>query len=92
MIYTDHGMSDKIVARVAETPIGPWSKPMTIYHCPDGTGDKRIFCYAAKAHASESPVDELLISYVANSFEFSQVVNDARFYWPKFVRMRWEAK
>jgi hypothetical protein len=50
--------------------------------------DKRIFCYAAKAHSSQGSDDELVLSYVANSFDFWQVVADARLYWPRFVSVK----
>jgi len=30
----------------------------------------------------------LIITYAANSYELSGVINDARLYWPRFVRGR----
>jgi endo-beta-N-acetylglucosaminidase D len=50
--------------------------------------DKNIFCYAAKAHPSQGTSEEMLISYVANSFDFWQVVGDASLYWPRFIRVQ----
>ena len=89
LVYTDHGMSDKIVARVSGTPHGPWSAPTVLYQCPEMKADKKVFTYAAKAQSpSESRDDELMITYVANSFDFWQVARDARLYWPKVVRVR----
>jgi len=88
LVYTDHGMSDKILARVSETPQGPWSAPTVLYRSPEMAIDKKVFTYAAKAHPSESHDNELMITYVANSFDFWQVARDASLYWPKVVRVR----
>ncbi len=91
-VYTEMGLSDRIMARTAPAPWGPWSPPVLLYRCPEVGWDKKIFCYAAKAHASEAAGDELLVSYVANSFDFWQVARDARLYWPRFVRVRWPGR
>ncbi|MGQ0633540.1 MAG: DUF4185 domain-containing protein [Planctomycetaceae bacterium] len=91
LVYTENGLSEKILARVSPAPAGPWSAPTLLYECPEMSADANVFTYAAKAHASESRDDELLITYVANSFDFWQVARDARLYWPKGVRVRWNA-
>jgi hypothetical protein len=85
LVYTDRGLSPKIEARTAPTPWGKWSAPTTVYHCPE-TG-KNIFCYAAKAHPSEDAGDAIIVSYVANAFDFGQVMADASLYWPRFIRV-----
>lgn len=89
LICTENGLSDKIIARTAAEPWGPWSESTVVYRCPETAWDKRIFCYSAKAHPmlAASP-DELIVTYAANSFEFTQLFNDARLYWPRFVRVR----
>ena len=52
-----------------------------------------VFCYAAKAHPELTATrDELLITYAANSWNFWDLFNDARLYWPRFVRVNLEAK
>ncbi|HUC83726.1 MAG TPA: hypothetical protein VL970_00930, partial [Candidatus Acidoferrales bacterium] len=57
---------------------------------PEAKWGKDVFCYTAKAHPMlSSSGDELLLTYAANSFEFSNVLNDARLYWPRFVRLTW---
>ncbi len=88
LIYTQSGLSAKIRARTAPKPWGPWSEPVTVYECPEAAWDKRIFCYGAKAHPELAGDDELVINYVANSFDLAQVVNDARLYWPRFVSVK----
>lgn len=88
-VYTENGLSDKIILRTALKPEGPWSPPLVIYETPDTKWDKTYFCYAAKAHPelSKRP-DELLISYVCNSFDFFKMCADTRIYRPKFIRIK----
>lgn len=87
LVYTDHGLSPKILIRTARHPWGEWSAATTVYRCPEMSRDKRIFCYAAKAHPSQGTDDALMISYVANSYDVGQVIADASLYWPRFVRV-----
>lgn len=42
-VYTEGGLSKKILARSAETPCGPWSAPTTVFECPEMGWDKNIF-------------------------------------------------
>jgi hypothetical protein len=88
LVYTEGGMSARIFARTAPAPWGPWSAATVLYRCPEASWDTKIFCYGAKAHASLSARDELVVSYIANSFDFWQVAADARIYWPRFVRVK----
>jgi hypothetical protein len=89
LICTEDGLSDKIIARTAVDPWGPWSAATVVYRCPEAGWSKGIFCYAAKAHPMLTPSgDELLVTYAANTYEISQVIADARLYWPRFVRVK----
>lgn len=88
LVYTDRGLSDKIMIRTAANPCGPWSEATQVYTCPKMKTDKNLFTYAAKAHPMVSADDELVISYVVNSFDFWQVARDAKLYWPRFVRVK----
>lgn len=87
LVYTERGLSPKIQARTSRTPWGEWSAPVTIYRCAE-MSDKGVFCYAAKAHPSLGADDELVVSYVANAYDFGRVMADASLYWPRFVRVR----
>ena len=87
LVYTQSGLSDKIRVRSAPNAWGPWSQPATVYTCADMSWDKRIFCYAAKAHGEQTRANELIITYASNSFDFWHVASDARLYWPRFVRV-----
>jgi len=91
-VFTPGGMSEKIQIRLASRPEGPWGDPITIYHCPEVEWDKRIFCYAAKGHPSVSRApDELIVTYVANSTDFWYTAAHAEIYFPRFLRVRFEA-
>ena len=82
-------LDPNIQMRTSETPIGPWSQPVTIYTCPEAAWDQNIFCYAGKARLVPRTTDELLISYATNSFDMlTDVTEDARVYQPRFVSAR----
>jgi len=86
-VYTERGLSPRIMGRMADRPWGPWSAPTALYECPEMSRDKRLFCYAAKAHPHMSSGDDLVVSYVVNSFDFWQVAREAKLYWPRFIRV-----
>ncbi|MGH7953019.1 MAG: DUF4185 domain-containing protein, partial [Limisphaerales bacterium] len=90
-VYTE-GIWGKIVMRTAAAPEGPWSEPTALYQCPEMKISPKVFCYAGKAHPELSATNELLISYAANSLDFSEVLNNARLYWPRFVRVKFESR
>jgi uncharacterized protein DUF4185 len=87
-VYTDKGLSPRIMGRVADHPWGPWSSPTVLYECPEMARDKKVFCYAAKAHPALSSGQDLVVSYVVNSFDFWQVAREAKIYWPRFARVK----
>ena len=92
LIYTENGLSEKILMRFAASPVGPWSAPTTIYRTPEMGWDKTYFCYAAKAHPELSRQDdELIVSYVCNSNDFWKMAADARIYFPKFLRIKFKS-
>ncbi|MEO7296960.1 MAG: DUF4185 domain-containing protein [Verrucomicrobiota bacterium] len=85
------GIGGKIVLRTAESPAGPWSEPQFIFQCPDMEISKKVFCYAAKGHPElAANPNELIVTYAANSFNFWEVLSDARLYWPRFVRVEFK--
>jgi hypothetical protein len=88
LVYSENGLSDKIVARFADGPAGPWSEPVLLYTCPEMKKDRKTFTYAAKAHAHLAGENELVVSYAVNSFELAPVINNADLYWPRFVRVK----
>lgn len=90
LVYTENGLSPRVLGRFAESPEGPWSVAVLLHTCPEMKADKRVFTYAAKAHPHLSAGRELVVSYVVNSFDLAPVLNDAALYWPKFVRVTFE--
>jgi hypothetical protein len=85
MVYTDCGVSNRVVARTAPTPVGPWSDIKLIHTCTDAKRDTGVFSYAAKAHPTLSDDGRLVISYLTSSADPWQVATDARLFWPTFV-------
>ena len=86
-VYSQEGLSNNILARLAVEPQGPWSDPIQLYQCPEADWDQSVFCYAAKAHETLSNTpEELVITYIANSVDFNKTANDARLYRPRFIR------
>ncbi len=87
LVSTENGLSERIMGRFAESPEGPWTEPVLLYKCPEMKQKKGVFTYAAKAHPHLATGNELVISYVVNSFELAPVINDADLYWPRFIRV-----
>jgi len=87
-IYSEMGMSDKIIMRTSPKPEGPWSPQEVIYKAPESGWDKSYFCYAARGHAELSGKNDLLISYICNSTDFWKMAANADIYRPKFIRIR----
>ena len=83
-------MSDKILLRTAPNPEGPWSEQIEIYQTPETGWSKKYFCYAGRAHIELSGLNDLLVSYVCNSIDFSEMASDTRIYKPKFIRVKFE--
>jgi Domain of unknown function (DUF4185) len=86
-VYTERGLSPRIMGRMADRPWGPWSVPAVLYECPEMGRDKKVFCYGAKAHPALSSGQDLVVSYFVNSFDLWQVAREAKLYWPRFVRV-----
>ncbi len=87
LITHDLFLSPKIIARTAETPWGPWSDKTEVYACPESSGARGIFCYAAKHQPVFSTDDTLAISYAANANDMGTVLNDLSLYVPRFIRV-----
>jgi hypothetical protein len=87
LVYSENGLSTKILIRSADRPTGPWSPPTLVYDCPEPRADKRIMTYAAKGHANLSGGRDLVLTYATNSSDFWHAASDARVYWPRFLRV-----
>jgi hypothetical protein len=89
-VYTENGMSENIMMRLSPTPVGPWGPARKIFKCPEVKWHKTYFCYAAKAHPEISKNNELIITYVCNSFDFWKMLADARIYRPRFLKINFD--
>jgi hypothetical protein len=79
---------DPLKIRIAEKITGPWSRPEGIYNPPEPSWDEKYFCYAPKAHPELSPDgDELIVTYIVNSYDIADVFNDNRIYYPRFLSL-----
>ncbi len=87
LIHSEPFFGTRIMARTAPAMHGPWSSARPIYQVPHIDRDKKHFTYAAKAHPELSKPDELLVSYVVNSFDFGESATNAGIYRPRFIRV-----
>lgn len=90
-VYTEGGIHGHIMVRLAPRPEGPWGPAVNVFDCPDKSWHEKSFSYAAKAHPelSQHP-NELLVTYATNSMHFPDLFDDARLYWPRFVKLTFE--
>ena len=82
--------SSDIVARVADSPIGPWSEPKKIFTFPemkpDTPGyDKDTFCYATKEHVEFETGSTMVITYACYSFSTAKAKDNMNIYRPQVV-------
>lgn len=88
LIYTDRGFSRNILMRIAPRPWGPWGDPVVLYQCPEAERRPGIFCYAGKGHPELSDgKSDLIITYIASSDDFEELIQDAALYRPRFIRV-----
>lgn len=81
--------SPRAVVRLADSPIGPWSSPQTVYEFPEMNRnnplyDKDTFCYAVKEHI-EFAENKVVMTYACNSVVISKVIKNMNIYLPRSV-------
>jgi len=87
LMQSEPFLRSRIFVRTASQPQGPWSRPRTVHTVSDVKRNRSYFTYAAKGHAALSRPGELLVTYVVNSNQFSDLVTDTQIYRPKFIRI-----
>jgi hypothetical protein len=87
LVQSEPMFGAKILKRMASRLEGPWSKPSAVYTVSELERNRSYFTYAAKGHVRLSRPGELLVTYIVNSRKFSDIVNDAALYRPRFVRV-----
>jgi hypothetical protein len=81
--------SPRAVVRTADSPVGPWSAPETIYEFlemkRDNPGyDKDTFCYAVKEHI-EFTDTKIAMTYACNTMVIAKVMKNMDIYRPRVV-------
>lgn len=81
--------SKRVIARTADSPIGPWSQPQDIFEFPEMKAanpiyDKDTFCYATKEH-TEFEDANVVMTYACNSSVIAKVMNTLELYRPQVV-------
>lgn len=85
------GLSGVIELRLSPAPEGPWGDPITVFDVPDKNWHEKAFSYAGKAHPELATTpNEMVLTYACNSMNFDDLFNDARLYWPRFVRVTFD--
>ncbi len=81
--------SPRVVIRLSDSPVGPWSAPQTIFEFPEmqqaNPGyDKDTFCYAVKEHV-EFADDKIVLTYACNSMVIAKTMGNMHIYRPRVV-------
>jgi len=92
MVFQGDGLGRYVGIRLANTPYGPFSDPITIYDTSeDLKGSTQLFSYNAKAHPALSKKGKLLISYNINAFDFDKEIKKfPHLYRPRFIELRYK--
>jgi len=88
-VYTENGMSDKILIRTSQKPEGPWSESKIIYNCEEyQLYPNKILCYAAKAHPEITIKDNaLILTYVCNTLDEKLIKDNLYILRPMFFKV-----
>jgi hypothetical protein len=78
--------------RTAKDLTGPWSTPIIVYRPPESDGP-RPFVYGAVAQPElvSSSMDNLIITYATNSFNFEDMFTEygsKHLYWPRVITVK----
>ena len=90
VMFEPDAFSSKILLRTAPSITGPWTQGEVVYQVPEMQPqtpgyDKNTFCYAGKEHP-EFEQDDLLFTYVCNSFDVPTLATNSTIYFPKVIR------
>jgi hypothetical protein len=90
VMFEPDAFSSKILLRTAPSLTGPWTQGEVIYQVPEMQPqipgyDKNTFCYAGKEHP-EFEHDDLVFTYVCNTFDVPKLATNLSIYYPRVVR------
>ena len=54
MMFADNWMNDKFLAKVAYTPMGPWSDPVTLYQANPITNGSSVYAAVPQPYYDET--------------------------------------
>jgi hypothetical protein len=74
--------------RIGDSPVGPFSPRINIYHTSEPDAGQKIYTYNAKAHPSLSEPGAWLISYNVNSTGWQNHIDNGDIYRPRFLEAR----
>jgi Domain of unknown function (DUF4185) len=82
--------SPRIVARTADSPVGPWSAPNTIFEFPEMKPatpgyEKDTFCYATKEHVEFETDSTMVLTYACYAFSTPKARENMGIYRPQVV-------
>lgn len=93
-IYSANGVSDYIMAKIGDTPYGPFDQTLPLF-CMNKIDDleyesrlKKIYQYNAKAHFNIADEDEILITYNVNCMDYESHLLNGNVYRPRFLRYK----
>jgi len=76
-------LSSTITAQYAQSPLGPWSAPVSLYNTPGEVGELN---YMPNVHKETVQNGVYTIGYSDNGYDLQKVAEDKSFYHPHFVR------
>ncbi len=92
-IYSAGGVSDYVMARIGDTPYGPFEETLPLY-CMNKIEDleyqglKKIYQYNTKAHFNIAEEDEILMTYNVNCMDYESHLLNGNVYRPRFLRYK----
>lgn len=92
-IYSANGVSDYVMAKIGDTPYGPFDETFSLY-CMNRIDDleydglKKIYQYNAKAHYNIAQEDEILMTYNVNCMDYESHLLNGNVYRPRFLRYK----
>ena len=87
VVFTEYTNSPIVSCRIADSPVGPFSDIIRLYHCPEPEFGYSIYTYNAKAHPSLSEPGRLLVSYNTNACSMAANQEKAMIYSPRFIEI-----
>lgn len=87
-LYSQRGLSDKVVVRLASKPQGPWGPEKEVFQCHKKQPEQ--FCYAAKEVTPlQNQKDGISFIYIVSTKNFWDLFNNLGIYRPQLKSVPW---